>query len=203
MAAMGPNGADQFFSARHNHHAFRQTLRDHGFRQPFQQRNTTAQRRFKIQFAAHGPFSHVGNLGFNACIIGQLINAFNGDHGGIHIRHNQRACPMCRLLHDCVRRGESAFHGRAHIHRVASEINIQCLSRLDPAGRQHLRASLRHHVCRSGNITCIKILGCYERRCEHGIVRYTSKGRAHRRANGQRQVYIGIAAGRTSACNAD
>ena len=70
--------------------------------QPLQKRNAFAQRRLEGDLAAHGAFGDRGDMGFDADVIGQFVDAFLADHGGIHIGEEQPLAAMCERLQDHI-----------------------------------------------------------------------------------------------------
>jgi len=58
-------------------------------RQPLEHSDPLLQGRFEFQLAAHGALGDGGDLGFQAGHVGQLVQAFDIDDGGIHVGHQQ------------------------------------------------------------------------------------------------------------------
>ena len=79
-----------------------QYLLDHRHRQAFEQRNPLAQSRLEGDLAAHGPFGDCGDMRLEARIVGQFVDAFLLDHGGIHVGEEQLLAAMRDRLQDDV-----------------------------------------------------------------------------------------------------
>ena len=62
-------------------------------RQALEQRDALAQRRLELDFAAHRAFGDGGDMRLEAGEIGQLVDAFLADHGGIHVGQQKLLAP--------------------------------------------------------------------------------------------------------------
>ena len=69
-----------------------------------QQRDALAQRRLELDFAAHRALGDPGDMGLEAGEIGQFVDAFLADHGGIHVGQKKLLAPESPGLHDNVDR---------------------------------------------------------------------------------------------------
>ena len=68
-------------------------------RQALEQRDTLAQRRFEFDLATHRAFGDSGDVSLEPDKIGQLVDAFLADHGGIHVGQKKLLAPGDRRLH--------------------------------------------------------------------------------------------------------
>ena len=70
-------------------------------RKALQECDALAQRRLELDLAAHRAFGDPGDMGFQADIVGQFVDAFLADHGGVHVGEEQLLAPVgLRLHHD-------------------------------------------------------------------------------------------------------
>ena len=74
----------------------------------FKQRDALAQRRLELDFAAHRAFGDGGDLRLQSGKIGQFVDAFLADHGGIHVGDEKASCAEGGRLHDNVDRQVAA-----------------------------------------------------------------------------------------------
>ena len=81
-----------------------QHLVDHADRQALQQRDALAQRRLERDLAAHRAFGDGGDMRLQPGEIGQFVDAFLADHGGIHVGQKKLLAPGDLRLHDNVDR---------------------------------------------------------------------------------------------------
>ena len=113
---------------------FCQHLVDHADRQILQERDALAQRRLEFDFAAHRPFGDPGDMRLQPGEIGQLVDAFLADHGGIHVRQKKLLAPCRDRLHHNVDRQVAARLLQAGFDRLdviraldrAVEGNVDC-----------------------------------------------------------------------------
>ena len=112
---MGAHGRDQFAAARRQRDALFEDLVDHADRQALQQRHALAQRRFELDLAAHRAFGNGGDMRLQAGEVGQLVDAFLADHGGIHVGEKKLLAPGCPRLHDNVDRQIAARFAQARV----------------------------------------------------------------------------------------
>ena len=73
-----------------------------------QQRHALAQRRLELDLAAHRAFGDGGDMGLQPGKIGQLVDAFLADHGGIHVGQKKLLAPERPRLHDNIDRQVAA-----------------------------------------------------------------------------------------------
>ncbi len=99
---MGAHGRDQFAAARRQRDAIFQDFVDHADRQALEQRHPLAQRRLERDLAAHRAFGNGGDMRLHAGEIGELVDAFLADHGGIHVGEKKLLAPDRLRLHDNV-----------------------------------------------------------------------------------------------------
>ena len=114
---MGAHGHDQFAAARRRRDALFQHLVDHADRQVLQQRDALAQRRLEFDFAAHRAFGDPGDMRLQPGEIGQFVDAFLADHGGIHVGQKKLLAPDRSRLHDNVDRQVAARLAQAGFDR--------------------------------------------------------------------------------------
>ena len=81
VSAIGAHRGDERRAARRQTDALGQHGIDDRGRQSLEQRHALAQRRRESDFAAHGALGDLGNLAFDAGIIGELVDALLADHG--------------------------------------------------------------------------------------------------------------------------
>ena len=77
---------------------------DHRHRQPRQQGDALAQGGLERQFAAHGALGDGRTFPFRPDEIGEFVDAFLADHGGIHVGEEQPLAPVAGELDDDVHR---------------------------------------------------------------------------------------------------
>jgi hypothetical protein len=97
--------------ARHERDAFREAALDHGLVEPFQQRHPRIERALEIELAAHRRFGDRRDLRLDPGIIGELVDAFDGDHRRIHISDEQLLLAPLDRLNDDIDAVEYAFEG--------------------------------------------------------------------------------------------
>ena len=131
-------------------HAFLAALVERGDGQALQQRHAGLQGAGKIQLAAHGRLGDGGDFGLDAGIIGQFIDAFAGDHGGIHVGHDQfLAAWRGAGLHHHVNGGQGVFQRSADGGGIAAGQDVVGVARLQPALRHDFGANAAHDIaCR-------------------------------------------------------
>ena len=92
----------------------------------FQKRHALAERRFEGDLAAHGTFRNGRDFLLQPHVIGQFVDAFLADHGGIHVRQEQALPARRRRLDDnvdgFVAQGDA--NGRFGRPFVAFEVNV-------------------------------------------------------------------------------
>ena len=77
---------------------------DHRRRQAFEQRDALAQCRLEFDLAAHGALGDRRDAIFQAGIVGQFVDAFLADHGGIHVGDSSFLRRPVLRLHDDIDR---------------------------------------------------------------------------------------------------
>ena len=82
---------------------------DHALVQPLEQGDAGVERGLEIELAAHRLLGHRGDLGLEAGIIGELVDAFDRDHRRIHVGDEQLPAPALARLDDHVDAGDQAF----------------------------------------------------------------------------------------------
>ncbi len=114
VGAVGGHGADESPGAGHEADAFAAALVEDGGVHAGEEGNAGIERGFEIQFAAHGGFGDGGDLRLQPGVIGEFVDAFDGDHGGIHVGDEQGfAAGGGGGLDDDVEIGEGGFEGGA------------------------------------------------------------------------------------------
>ena len=110
---------------------------DHRLLQALEQRDTGVERGFEIELAAHRRLGDGGDLRLDAGIVGQLVDAFDGDHGRIHVGDEQLLAPALRRLDDHVGGRERALQrGAGGIGREAEhDVGGKALRRASHARR--------------------------------------------------------------------
>ena len=116
--AVGAHGRDQFAAARRQRDALCQHLVDHADRQILQQRDALAQRRLERDLAAHRAFGDGRDMRLQPGEVGELVDAFLADHGGIHVGQKKLLAPDGLRLHDDVDRQIAARLAQAGFDRV-------------------------------------------------------------------------------------
>ena len=165
---------------------------------PSSSADALAQGRLEGDLAAHGALGDGGDVGFQAGIVGELVDAFLLDHGGIHVGEEQLLAAVGgRLHHDVGARQTSARAGArpAHVGRrprfrvkgmsaaVAGASQRGCAG----AGKQQrARVSTASAASASGRRSGSR----------HKSWMQAAKRGAYCRADRQRQVGAGAAAGR-------
>ena len=84
----------------------------------FKQRDALAQRRLEFDLAAHRAFGDRGDMRLQPGEIGQFVDAFLADHGGIHVRQKKLLAPGRDRLHDNVDRQVAARRLQAGFDRL-------------------------------------------------------------------------------------
>jgi hypothetical protein len=82
--------------ARHEPDALAEHLLEILDRQPFEQRDPGLQGGHEIELAVHRPPRDRADLRLDAQMIGQLVDALGGDHGPVHVAHQQALAPPWR-----------------------------------------------------------------------------------------------------------
>ncbi len=109
IGAVGAHGHDQLTAARRRRDARFQHLVDHADRQTLEQRDALAQRRLELDLAAHRPFGDLGDMRLQPGEVGQFVDAFLADHGGIHVGQKKLLAPDgCEAARQCRSAGRRA-----------------------------------------------------------------------------------------------
>ena len=200
VGAVGAHGHDQFAAARRRRDAFCQHLVDHADRQVLQQRDALAQRRLEFDFAAHRAFGDRGDMRLQPGEIGQFVDAFLADHGGIHVRQKKLLAPDRDRLHDNVDRQVAARRLQAGFDRLDVVRALDLMSK----GMSTATSSNSHCAVpgegrtASAPSTMVRVERGIGRIADEGgdeghageFARF-EQGRAYRRADRQRQVGAG------------
>ena len=142
---------------------FCEALLNDGGIKSFEQRHPLLERAGKIQFALHRAFRDLGDLGLNARIIGQFVDAFLPDHGGIHIGDQQTLLARPRLEGDDIDPFpilESQVDGR----RLRRNFKIGGITLIDPSDKLRSRHAIQRRIQQS----FVEPSGCYQRRDDQG-----------------------------------
>src|SRR3546814_9903545 len=78
---------------------------------------------------AHRPLGDLGDLRLDPGIVGQFVDALDGDHGGIHVRDQQLLLAPLGQLDDHV---HPLADARSEERRVGKECVSTCRSRWSP-----------------------------------------------------------------------
>jgi len=116
--AIGAHGRDQLAAARRRNDALGQHLVDHADRHVLQQRDALAQRRLERDLAAHRAFGDFCDMILQPGEIGQFVDAFLADHGGIHVGEKKPLAPDGARLHHDVDRQIAARLAQAVLDRL-------------------------------------------------------------------------------------
>jgi hypothetical protein len=96
---------DQSPPARRQGDPSRDHLVNDAGRKALEHGNALAKGRGEFDLAAHGALGNGSDAGPLADEVGQFIDAFLADHGGVHVGEEQAFAPSCRWLHHHVNRG--------------------------------------------------------------------------------------------------
>ncbi len=122
---------------------------------PLSSADALAQRRLEGDFAAHGALGDLGDPALDAGIIGELVDAFLADHGGIHVGDEKFLAPIVLRLDDDVDRFAAddvaqiaghIFEQRRHFAGLGildQEGDIDRHARLKPIDRPAMRQIAR------------------------------------------------------------
>ena len=91
-------------AARGERDALLDHLVDHAGREPREQRDAFGKRRLECDLAAHRALGDGGDAGLLADEVGELVEAFLADHGGVHVGEEEPLAPSGRRLHHDVDR---------------------------------------------------------------------------------------------------
>src|ERR1700743_2468974 len=99
---MRAHGRDQFAATRRQRDALFQDFVDCAGRQAPEQRDAFAQCGLEFDFAAHRALGDGSDMCLEADIVGEFVDAFLTDHGGIHVGQQKLLAPERLGLHDNV-----------------------------------------------------------------------------------------------------
>ena len=146
---MRAHRADQAARAGHQPHPLLAAAIDHARVEPLEQRNPRIQRRLEIEFAAHRPLGDLGDVRLDPGIVRQLVDAFDGDHGRIHVGHQQPLGAMLGRLDDHVDARDQPLERRARTRLVEpGERQVGGDPLVDPLGGVRLAPGLGDRVAR-------------------------------------------------------
>ena len=98
------HGLDQGPGAGHQPHALAIDLLEHADRQAGQERDPGLERGAEVERAVHRALRDRGDLGPDAGDLGQLVDAFDRDHGRVHVADQEPLLPVCGRHHRDVQR---------------------------------------------------------------------------------------------------
>ena len=149
---MGAHGRDQFAAARRQRDALGQHLVDDAGRQVLEQRDALAQRRLELDLAAHRAFGDGGDMGLHPDEIGELVDAFLADHGGIHVGEKKLLAPEADWLHHDVDGQVAAKLAQPLVDGVAVAFGLSApkgMSTATPSNSQCAGPRLGQHGARA------------------------------------------------------
>ena len=151
IGAVGAHGADQFAAARRQRDAAFQRFVDDARRQALEQGDALAQGRLERDLAAHGALGDRGDMCLEPGEVGQFVDAFLPDHGGIHVGQKKLLASVDPRLHHNVDRQilagfpETAGEGGRRVVAFERDIDGDLVEQpLRPAGRGQDRARAFH-----------------------------------------------------------
>ena len=136
----------------HDDDSLRPAEVDRGILQPLEQRHAFMQRAGEVQFAAHRPLGDFRDLRLDPRIVGQLVDALDGDHGRIHVGDQQFLLARLCRLHDDVDARAHTRQSRTRGRRIGPEEQVGRLVRIQPAAVAGRAARIAQPVGRFGNI---------------------------------------------------
>ncbi len=113
-----PQRMHQHPRARRRGDALGKTARDGILFQSGEQCDPLRQRLGKRQFAAHGAFGDVGDLGLQSGEVRQLVDAFLPDHGRVHVGNEQVRGGKGPVAHQQVAQAEMRVEYGAQLGRI-------------------------------------------------------------------------------------
>jgi hypothetical protein len=81
--------------ARHDLDTLAEYLVEDLERQTFEQRDPGLERSHEVELAVHGPARDRADLRFDPEVIGRLVDAFDRDHGRVHVAHQEALAARC------------------------------------------------------------------------------------------------------------
>ena len=211
-APLCAHGGEQAFGAGIEPHAFGIGAFQRIERQTLQHAHPLAQRRLEFQLAAHGAFGDGGDPGLEARHVGQFVQAFDIDDGGIHVGDQQlllRRAVATRLMSSFKPFSQHARLGQQG--RGVLRIHRQIESMAPAKG--YARAPASRAANNSGSAPApmtfrtkadILLIDEMRRRAycrpdrERQVCRRAGFGRAHRRRADQRRFHAGLSRKRPS-----
>ena len=148
VGVVRPHGGDQRASARGEADALGDHLLDDRRGEPLEQRDALAQRRLERDLAAHRPLGDRRDVRLEPHIIGELVDAFLADHGGVHVGDEQPLAPARQRLHHHVDRAVAVqaakLIGDARLPGLPSGRKgmSAAIARREPSWRRRRRARL-------------------------------------------------------------
>ena len=149
--------------------ALRQAPVDGGLVEPGEKSDPLGKRRLEPDLTLHRPLGDVRDLGLDARIIGELVDAFDGNHGRIHVGDEQPPAPRGLALDDDVDSVDEALDRRPGRPRSGGEEQVAGLVLLDPASAVGRDPGLGERVGGGGNIPVGEAILCYQGGDEHGF----------------------------------
>ena len=159
----------QLLRARHHAHALFAAARDGRSLQTLQQLHPPPQRFDKVQLAAHRTLGHGADFGLQPGIIGQLVNAFHGDHGAVHIGHEEHLAAIRTRLHHDIDMFLQRREGHADGPYGSIGGNVRRAPLIDPGPIGDRQAGIAQAVGSGIDIIPQKRFGCYQRGDGHGF----------------------------------
>ncbi|SDG47064.1 tRNA dimethylallyltransferase [Pelagibacterium luteolum] len=127
VGAVCLHGLDERAAAGRERNAFAADVFDDLAFEALEQGDAGVEGGFKIEFAAHRAFGDLGDLGLEAERVGEFVDAFLLDHGGIHVRDEELLAPVGE-------RDMSGVDGLAAEHVAGDVERIGGAGRYDLAG---------------------------------------------------------------------
>ena len=190
--------ADQRHRARHQPDALGEAAFDHRLVQALEQRDARVERGFEIELAAHRALGDRGDLRLDAGIVGELVDAFDGDHRRIHVGDEQRLARGPAPAGRPRRSPGTRPPARPAPHRARGRTSISArIALVEPALRRGQRTPPRRARSRGGGNIAPRS-GCPAAiSVAMNMASPSPSGGAHCRADRQRQVRAGARARRT------
>ncbi len=118
--AVSGHGPHQALRAWIEPHAFVKRALQSVDSQALEFADTFAQRRLELDLAAHGALGDCGDFGLHAGEVGELVETFDIDDGGIHVRHQK---PLAPTFH----RHKRPIHreGRNRRRRLLAQLRVK------------------------------------------------------------------------------
>lgn len=159
--ALRAQSSHERFSARIRPNPLPQALLQRRFGQPLEQSHSFPQRPNEIELTAHRPIGDLRNQRLHARIVGEFVNAFLADHGGIHIGHEEPDIATA-WQGDKVNPFPALERGSGGGYVIDGKIGRATW--LDPVKL----ARARHSIERRSNQSFVEPPGCYQGRNGQG-----------------------------------